>query len=115
MSQWIKAGGLVPAPPSTQNSYRSEVAGQTGIALFFSALILPFNAYPTITTACGGLSALNQTKDSTDDICQSSQHIDLLSISANAWAQSNFTPIKQHAKGHQDDLQRPLTVLETIN
>ena len=115
MTQWIKAGGLVPGPLSAQSAYRSEVAGQAGIALFLSSLLLPCNATPIIKSACDGLSALNQIKTETDEVRQSSQHGDLLSITADAWAQSQFTLLKEHVRGHQDDVQRPLTVLETIN
>ena len=115
LTQWIKAGGLVPGPYPLQSAYRSEVAGQTGIALFLSSLLLPDNVSPIITSACDGKSALSQSKDDTEFIRSSTQHVDLLSITADAWSKSPFQLRKVHVRGHQENLGRPLTTMEIVN
>ena len=114
-SQWIKAGGIVPGPYPLQNAYRSEVAGQTGIALFLSSILLPDNIVPNITSACDGESALYQSRTTKESVRSSTQHVDLLSITADAWSNSSFTLHKEHVRGHQDDLGRPLSDLEILN
>jgi hypothetical protein len=115
LTQWIQAGGLVPGPRSQQSAYRSEVAGQTGLALFLQAIRLPPDITPTITTSCDGISALEKAQIRSDQIRQSFKHVDLLSIAAIAWETSQFSVTTKHVRGHQDNLNRPLTNLEQVN
>ena len=115
LTQWIQAGGLVPGPPSQQSAYRSEVAGQTGIALFLHAICLPQTIRPTITTSCDGISALHRAQIKSEHIRQSFKHVDLLSITAIAWEAGQFSVKTKHVRGHQDNLHRPLTNLEQVN
>ena len=40
-SEWIEGGGIIPGPKQEQSSYRSELAGQTGLSIICSHLLLP--------------------------------------------------------------------------
>ena len=71
--------------------------------------------YLKIITACDGISALNKVGVYQEYIRCSSKHIELVSIISSQWDKSVFTPIKFHVYGHQDDLNRPLTVIERHN
>ena len=58
-TEWIEGGGVIPGLKSDQNSYRSELGGQLGIAAFISSVNLPKGNY-TMKTVCDGLAALDR-------------------------------------------------------
>ena len=84
----------IPGEQRDQIEYRSEVGGQLGISSFISNLILPINVHPKITTACGGVYALNKVSIDPEYIRCSNKHIDLIFIIVSHWHKSVFTPIK---------------------
>ena len=113
--EWIKGGGVVPGDKEDQDPYRSELGGQVGLASFISAIILPPGSTPEITIACDGLAAINRVNMDRSILKAKMTNIDMLSVISELWDGSNFSLIKQHVYGHQDDLGRPLTQLETLN
>ena len=44
--EWIEGGGVIPGLKSDQNSYRSELGDQLGIAAFISSVNLPKGITP---------------------------------------------------------------------
>ena len=42
-------------------------------------------------------------------------HVDLISVISALWESSRFIITKDHLYGHPDDLNHPLTQLETLN
>ena len=112
--EWIEGGGVIPGLQSDQNSYRSELGGQLGIASFISSVNLPKGEY-TLKTVCDGLSALNQVGLDKSYTKSSLKHVDMISMIAELWERSDFTLTKEHVLAHQDDLNRPLTMLEKLN
>ena len=58
--EYIQGGGLIPGEGKDQDPYRSELGGQLGLTSFVTGIHLPPSCTPFITTACDGLSALNQ-------------------------------------------------------
>ena len=57
-SAWIEGGRVTPGERKYQRAYRSELAGQIGIAAMISNIILPPEVNPTLTVACARFSAL---------------------------------------------------------
>ena len=112
--EWIEGGGLVP---DASDSYRTELAGQLGIAAFLESIIIDnLAATPTITVSCDGLSALNRTGLSLDALRASNKHMDLISMLSHLWDIIPYTIAREHVYGHQDDLRdRVLTILEWLN
>ena len=45
----------------------------------------------------------------------SSKHIDMIAIITDLWEKSNFNFVREHVFAHQDDLARPLSMLEKLN
>jgi hypothetical protein len=113
-SQWISGGG--PTPEGI-DSYRTELAGQVGIASCLEGIVSSSPIYhsPHIIISCDGISALQKTGLDPDKIRPKSTHVDLVAILSSLWNKLPFTPIKQHVYGHQDDSNRPLTVAEILN
>ena len=113
-TQWISGGG--PTPEGV-DSYRTELAGQVGIASCLEGISAVTNIAnePNIIISCDGISALQKTAIKPDYIRTKYKHVDLISILSSIWNQIPFVPIKQHVYGHQDDTDRPLTVPEILN
>ena len=107
-------GGLVP---NASDSYRTELAGQVGIASFLESVIMDnINATPTVTVSCDGLSALNRTGLSLDTLRASDKHMDMVSILSSLWYKIPFAIAREHVYGHQDEqVDRELTILEELN
>ena len=114
-SQWISGGGLVPGTKEDQSAYRSELAGQVGIAAFLESLMLDDRLDLSITTLCDGISALRKVLTSMDQLRSNSKHVDLVSILAHLWKDNQFSCEIEHVYGHQDDGTRNLTVKEILN
>ena len=77
---------------------------------------MPDNANkPTIKCCCDGSSALNRTGIPIDSNRSRSTHTDLISILSKLWSKLPFVLVREWVKGHQDDLQRPLTVIGLLN
>ena len=74
--------------------------------------MLPSNVCPKIITTCDGIYALNKVGIDPEYILCSIEHIDLISIISSHWDKVVFAPIRVHVYGHQDNLNRPLTVLK---
>ena len=112
--EWIEGGGLVPDPG---DSYRTELAGQLGIASFLESIIMEdIAATPTITVSCDGLSALNRTGLSLDSLRASDKHMDMVSMLSQLWENIPYTIAREHVYGHQDDQdEHELTILEQLN
>ena len=114
-SEWISGGGMVP---EGVDSYRAELAGQIGIASFLEGYLLHNPALkPVIKCCCDGVSALNRTGMPLDHSirCSRSTHADFVSILSSLWPTLLFVLEIEWVKGRQDDLQRPLTVIEHLN
>ena len=114
-SEYISGGGLLPGSPSEQNAYRSELGGQVGLAAFITALELPEESNPSITIACDGKSALSKINQPRMKVHCKDKQADLISILSDLWSNSPFSIVKQHVYGHQDEIGRPLTILEKLN
>ena len=110
-----RGGGLIPGEKQDQDPYRSELGGLLGLATIISGIILPSTLRPTITIGCDGLSALNQVGLDTSIIKAKMKNVDMISIINNLLSDSKFVINREHVYGHQDDLHRPLTQIETLN
>ena len=114
-SEWIKGGGIIPGSKEDQDPYRSELGGQVGLAAVITSIILPPDTTPDITVACDGEAAINRVNMDSNIIKANMINVDMLSIISELWSESSFTITKKHVYGHQDDLGRPLTPLESLN
>jgi hypothetical protein len=111
-TQWIKGGG----PKKVQSAYRSEVGGLVGIAVCLTSLSSHLNhTEPPITTACDGLSALKKVHATKEMVKPSWKHVDLLTGLIDLFENLPMKARLEHVLGHQDDVGRPLTLLERIN
>ena len=113
--EWIQGGGLIPGDPEDQDPYRSELGGQLGLAAFCSSIILPAQDPILLTVACDGESALKQVSIGRTNLKCNKKHIDLISIINDLWESAPFKIKKQHVYGHQDQVGRQLTTLESLN
>ena len=66
-------------------------------------------------TVCDGLAALNRVGLDKSYVRCSSKHVDMISMITDLWETSDFNFVKEHVFAHQDDLNRPLTMLEQLN
>ena len=114
-SQYIKGGGLIPGPPQTQSSYRSELGGQLGLAAFISHIRLPPSFSTNITVACDGLGAIQQVDPNILTSSTKKRDFDLIALIKHNWKSSAITPSTKHVKGHQDTTSATLTPLEHLN
>ena len=73
-TEWIEGGGVIPGLKSDQNSYRSELGSQLGIAAFISSVNFPHGNY-TMKTVCDGLAALNRVGLDRSYVRCSSKHV----------------------------------------
>ena len=116
--EWIQGGGVVPGESHEQNSYRSELGGQLGIAIVTDSIQLPppINQEKYhITIVCDGLSALDTVGTDKAFIKSARKCFDLISMTSDIWKKSKFTFTKQHVYAHQDDLGGPLAIEATLN
>ena len=117
-TEWIQGGGLIPGTADDQSAYRSELGGQVGILVFLLSLklpLLPDASRYNITTVCDGKSALDKVGVSSDLVKAKHMHSDMISILSQLSNEIKFTLNKEHVKAHQDVLNRPLSVKETLN
>ena len=114
-SEFIKGGGLIPGPPQTQSSYRSELGGQLGLAAFISHIKLPPSFSTNITVACDGLGAIRQVDSNTLTVSSNKKDFDLISLIKDSWNESSIIPTTKHVKGHQDTTSVTLTPMEHLN
>ena len=105
-SEWISGGGMVPL---CIDSYRTPPSWKE-----LSCQTMPI-APPLMKCCCDGSLALNQTGIPINSNRLRSTHTDLISILSNLWSKLPFVLVQEWVKGHQDDLQRPLTVIELLN
>ena len=70
---------------------------------------------PPITTACDGLSVLRKVHATKEMVKPSWKHVDLLTGLIVLWENLPMKARLEHVLGHQDDVGRPLTILERIN
>ena len=78
--EWIQGGGILPGEKTDQNSYRSELGGQIGIASFFHSILVPPSPTPTscqIISICDNVAALNKVGTPSHSIQVKEKHIDL--------------------------------------
>ena len=68
-----------------------------------------------ITTLCDGLSALEIVGTYISLVKTKGKHTDLISVISEIWSTSPFYYTAEHVRAHQEKLQRPLTVKETLN
>eukprot|EP00979_Chaetoceros_neogracilis_P010569 scaffold2500_cov172-Chaetoceros_neogracile.AAC.2 len=120
--EWIEGGGVLPRPPLTQDPYRSELGGLLGMAVCLSSMAILIgpsaNAITTscaVTTACDGLSALNKVNIRKETVKPTWKNFDLITPHVDLWTDMPFPTKLQHVLGHQDNLKRPLTLLEKLN
>ena len=113
--QWISGGGLVPDTKDDQSAYRSELAGQVGIAAYLESLILDDRIDLSITTLCDGISALHKILTSMDHLRANSKHVDLVSLLAHLWKDNQSSFEIEYMYGHQDDITSKLTVKQILN
>ena len=116
-SEFIAGSGMVPGMKSDQNSYRSEIAGQYGIAVATSALAGkdPSNRHSRLICACDGESALGRCHLPVEKITASMKQFDLISSTAQVWSESGIEVTPVHVHGHRDDTGDDLNRLEKMN
>ena len=68
-----------------------------------------------ITTLCDGISALEAVGRPITNIKVKQKHSDIISLTTTVWNSTSDSITKEHVKAHQDDLQKQLTIKETIN
>ena len=114
-TEFIKGGGLIPGPPQSQSSYRSELGGQLGLAAFISNIKLPPSFSTNITVACDGLAAIRQVDSNILTASPRKRDFDLVSLIKHIWETSAIQPSTKHVKGHQDSTAKILTPMEHLN
>ena len=98
------------------DSVRTELAGQDGIASLSKGVIMPDdNATLLITVSYDGLSALNRIGLGPDALKAMDTHLDMVSMLGTLWSTIPFHIAREHAYGHQDEGDRYLTVLESLD
>ena len=115
-TEWIEGGGVLPGPADVQNSYRSELGGQVGIASCLKSLQQELDGQETsLLTACDNLGALNKVGSRRDKTKPALKSFDLITALLDIWNDIPVTARPQHVRGHQDDRIGPLTFLESLN
>lgn len=114
-TEFIAAGGPTPGPFHTQSAYHSELALLLGISILTSVLCQITTSSPTITIACDNDSALDRAFSSKTDISFKQRSSDLLSTISDLWTKITALPQPVKVKGHSDELNRELSVLEQLN
>ena len=115
-SEFIAGSGMVPGMKSDQNSFRSEIAGQYGIAVATSAVAKECPGERSrLICACDGESALGRCHLPFEKITASMKHFDLLSSTAQTWSEAGIEVTPVHVYGHQDDTGDDLNRLEKMN
>ena len=75
---------------------------------------LPQGGY-IIKMACDGLAVIDKVGIETEYIKCSSQNVDMVLIISELWSTSPFSLVAEHMYIHQDNLKRPLIMLEILN
>ena len=115
-TEWIEGGGVLLGPADVQNSYRSELGGQVGIALCLKSLKQEFDGQETsFLTACDNLGALNKVGSLRAKTKPALKSFDLITALSDTWNDIPVVARPQHVRGHQDDRIGPLTFLESLN
>ena len=115
LEEWIQGGDVCPGPQEAQAAYRSEIASLIGIGSVCYAMSHHIPSETNIITGCDCQSGLKKLYVEKSWLKPSTKHFDLVSVLVDTWKLSKFSPIATYVKGHQDDMSRHLTILETLN
>jgi hypothetical protein len=113
--EYIIAGGPTPGPISTQSPFRSEVGTLVSMGMLSYALAQLTNSHPPVVVACDNDQALARPFLPKSQISAKHNSADLISLAHDIWQCSSSNPIPSKVKGHADQLNRELSLLETLN
>ena len=103
---------MIPGCAKYQDPYHSKLGRQLGLAAIASGFILPQKLRPTLILAYDALTVLNQVGIYSAKINARLKNVDIISTISSLWDISSFDIMKDHVYGHQNDLNRPLTLLK---
>ena len=113
-----KGGGIVPGPEGMSSAYRGELGGLLGQLLAIWALEQchpPTKPY-SVQIACDGQSALFKALTANrQSFTSRHKSFDIISQITVLQEQINGTLVPVHVYGHQDELNKKLSNLETLN
>ena len=118
-TEWIEGGGVLLCPADVQNSYRSELGEQVGIASCLHCIKQEFNGQQTslLTTCdnlrylaitCDNLGALNKVGSQRSKTKPTLKSFDLITALLDTWNDIPLVARPQHVWGHQNDRIGPL-------
>mmetsp|Transcript_17146 Transcript_17146/g.32462 ORF Transcript_17146/g.32462 Transcript_17146/m.32462 type:complete len:591 (+) Transcript_17146:2917-4689(+) len=113
--EFIITGGPTPGPSSQQNAYRSEIGTLVSMGILAHILAQFTNSCPTVIVACDNDAALERPFLSRSQISPAQKSADLISIAHDIWETAPVSAIPTNVTGHADELNRTLTLLETLN
>jgi len=113
--EFISGGRIIPGHPDAQSSFRSELGGLVGIGMVAMALATSTASSPILDLGCDGASALLRYNLPSLKVSCSMKDYNIISILSKIWDKSTAKVNAIEVRGHQDDLGRALTVMETMN
>ena len=113
--EFIVAGGPTPGSPSTQSPYRSELGTIATMGILAHALDHVTGASSQIIVACDNDNALERPFLDKSRLSAKQTSADLITLAHDLWTTSSTTPIPTKVKGHADQLNRDLSLIEKLN
>jgi exonuclease III len=113
--EFIIAGGPTPGPSNQQNAYRSELGTIVSMGILSHIVAQYTNSSPSIVVACDNDAALERPFLPRTFLSSSQKSADLISLAHDIWQQSPASAIPTKVKGHADEQNRQLTLLEKLN
>lgn len=115
-TEYIIIGGPIPGPSHCQSAYRSELGTLVGMAILTKSLATLTNSNPSsVIVACDNDNALERPFLPKSQISPNHKSSDLISLAHDLWIQSMVHPLPTRVKGHADNQNRMLTILEKLN
>ena len=107
--------GTIPGHPEAQSSFCSKLGGLVGIGMVAMALATSTESSPTLDLGCDGAFTLLRNNLPSLKVSCSMKDYNIISILSKIWEKSTDKVNAIEVRGHQDDLGRELTVMETMN
>jgi hypothetical protein len=114
-AQFIISGGPTPGPKSTQNPYRSELGTMVSMGILAHALTAITNSNPNIVVACDNDNALERPFLPPTRLSAKQASADLVTLAHDIWKSSTAKLLPTRVKGHADQLNRQLSLIELLN
>lgn len=114
-TEFIIVGGPTPGPSSIQSPYRSELGTIVSMGILSHALNQVTGASPTVIVACDNDNALERPFLDKSRLSAKQTSADLITLAHDLWTASSAKPIPTKVRGHADNLNRALSLIEQLN